>query len=61
METKRIDEIELGGRDPRFDVVCPVCKAAIGSPCYQQKLDGCERVPWIHPERIQDVISQNGH
>jgi hypothetical protein len=56
---KRIDEIELGKRDERYDVVCPKCHAAVGSPCYEKKLDGCDRVTYVHPERMQDVIASS--
>lgn len=52
----RYDELH-GGRDERFDKVCPICKSAIGYPCTQPKTDGSECVTWVHPERIQDVLN----
>jgi hypothetical protein len=56
METLRYDVLH-GERDPRYDVVCPLCCSAIGYPCTVKKLDGREMVPWIHDERIRDGVN----
>jgi hypothetical protein len=56
----RYDENNLGGRDNRYDTVCPICFAAIGAPCTVKKLDGREFVKWTHEERKQDGVDQTG-